>query len=69
MEAKKEIEDKITLRTFRDSSSNWWVNQAHYHLNESGEVIWCAGETDKIELRDYLINFIKRNKKFFKSRV
>lgn len=69
MATKKETAEKITIKNFKDSSSNWWVNQAHYHLNEDGEIIWCAGETDKIELRDYLINFIKRNKKVFKARV
>jgi len=60
--------DKITIKNFKDSSSNWWVNQAHYYLNEDGKIIWCAGETDKIELRNYLIDFIKRNKKVFTPR-
>lgn len=68
MAAKKETEDKTVIRGFKDSSSNWWVNDAHYSLNESGELIWHAGEVDKEELRTALLSFIRRNKKCFKKR-
>lgn len=57
--------EKITIKVFKDGSSNWWVNHAHYSLNEQGEITWHAGETDKKELREYLQAFIKRNKKTF----
>lgn len=68
MAAKKETEDKTIIKGFKDSSSNWWVNDAHYSLNESGELIWHAGEIDKEELRDAVSSFIRRNKKSFKER-
>lgn len=68
MAAKKETEDKTTIKSFKDSSSNWFVNDAHYSLNESGELIWHAGEVDKEELRTALLSFIRRNKKCFKKR-
>lgn len=68
MAAKKETEDKTTIKGFKDSSSNWWVNDAHYSLNESGELVWHAGEVDKQELRDAVLSFIRRNKKVYKER-
>ena len=67
--AKKEIsEDKIPIKQFRDSSSNWWVRDAHYYLTENNELLWGAGETDKPELREALLTYIKRNKKGYKQR-
>ena len=68
MAAKKETEDKITIKSFKDLSSNWFVNDAHYSLNESGELIWHAGEVDKEELRTALLSFIRRNKKSYSPR-
>jgi len=61
-------EDKIQIKQFKCGSSDWFVNQAHYNLNKDGEIIWCAGETDKKELRDALESFIRRNKKSYKER-
>lgn len=61
-------EDKIQIKQFKDSSSNWFVNYAHYHLNKNGEIEWCAGETDKEELREELSRYIRRNKKSYKCR-
>jgi hypothetical protein len=66
---KKSAEDKINIKNFRDSSSNWWVRDAHYFLNEENELLWAAGESDKIELRDAIESFILRNKKSFKKRA
>jgi hypothetical protein len=67
--AKKEIsESKIIIKQFRDSSSNFWCDNLHYHLNELGELILCAGGLDKPELREALVSYIKRNKKSFKAR-
>ena len=65
---KKEAEDKITIKQFKDGSSSWWVNDAHYSLNALGELIWHAGEVDKEELRNALLSFIRRNKKVYKER-
>jgi hypothetical protein len=67
--AKKQVEDKIPIKQFRDSSSNWWVRDAHYYLNENNELFWAAGETDKTELREAIEAFIKRNKKFYVKRA
>jgi hypothetical protein len=66
---KKSTEEKINIKNFRDSSSNWWVRDAHYFLNEENELLWAAGESDKIELRDAIESFILRNKKSFKKRA
>lgn len=60
----KSKEDKINIRQFKSGESSWWVNDAHYYLNASGELIWSAGEVDKPELRESLLAFIKRNKKY-----
>lgn len=64
----KPKEDKIQIRAFKDGSSDWFVNDAHYSLNEAGELIWCAGEVDKEELRSCLLSFISRNKKTYRPR-
>ena len=61
-------EDKIQVRNFKDGSSNYWCNFAHYYMNEINELIWCSGETDKTELREAVLSFIKRNKKVYKPR-
>jgi uncharacterized protein (DUF3820 family) len=61
-------EDKVIIKGFKDLSSNWWVNDAHYSLNASGELVWHAGETDKEKLRNAILSFIRRNKKSFKNR-
>ena len=66
--ATKKEEDKIVIKQFRDNSSNFWSNYAHYFLNENNELIWCSGETDKEELRNAVLSFIRRNKKSFKNR-
>ena len=66
--SKKETEDKIIIKQFKDNSSNFWSNYAHYFLNENNELIWCSGETDKEELRNAVLSFIRRNKKSFKAR-
>ena len=62
-------EDKIQIRQFRDSSSNWWVNDSHFYLNASEELIWGAGGQETVELREAIESFIKRNKKKFIKRA
>ena len=64
--AKKE--DKVQIKQFKDSSSNWFVNFAHYYLNENNELLWASGESDSIEYRTAIEAYIKRNKKTFKVR-
>lgn len=64
----KNKEDKFTLRQFRDKSSNWFLNNKHYHLNEQGLIVFIAGgKEDKEEIK-YLEEFCKRNHKTFKER-
>ena len=65
----KAKEDKIQIRQFRDSSSNWWVNDSHFYLNASEELIWGAGGQETVELREAIESFIKRNKKKFIARA
>lgn len=65
----KPKEDKTVIKQFKSGESSWWVNYAHYHLNEAEELIWCSGEVDKEELRTSLLSFLRRNKKSFKERL
>ena len=51
----KPKEDKTVIKQFKSGESSWWVNYAHYHLNEAEELIWCSGEVDKEELRTSII--------------
>ena len=64
----KPKEDKTVIKAFKDSSSNWFVNDAHYSLNEAGELIWCSGGMDTEELRNAVLVFISRNKKTYRPR-
>ena len=64
----KPKEDKTVIKQFKDSSSNFWCDMVHYHLNEQGELIFCAGGIDKEELRTSLLAFLRQNKKSFKER-
>jgi hypothetical protein len=68
MTTKKSAEEKIPIRSFKDGSSNWFVRDAHYFLNEDNEIMWAAGETDKKELREAILAFIGRNKKTYVPR-
>ena len=65
---KKDKEDKFTLRQFKDKSSNWFLNNKHYHLNEQGLIVFIAGGKEDEEEIKYLEEFCKRNKKQFKER-
>ena len=65
---KKETEDKIVIKGFRDSSSNWWVGYKHYCLDEDNTLQFvCGGIEDKKET-EAIQEFVKRNKKSFKNR-
>lgn len=66
MATKKEY--KVQIKQFKDSSSNWFVNFAHYYLNENNELLWASGESDSAEYRTVIEAYIKRNKKQFKPR-
>lgn len=66
MAAKKE--DNLTIKQFKDSSSHFWCNFAHYYINENNELLWASGESDNNEYRSSLEAYIKRNKKVFKPR-
>ena len=65
---KKETEDKIVIKGFRDLSSNWWVGYKHYCLDENNILQFvCGGIEDKKET-EAIQEFVKRNKKSFKNR-
>lgn len=59
---KKETEEKITIKRFKDKSSSFWVNNHHYYLDENNEIRYACGGIDTQELREALKAFIKRNK-------
>lgn len=61
-------EDKTVIRQFRDLSSNWWVDNCHYSLNEDNSICFCAGGQDTEERRNAILSFIRRNKKKYVAR-
>ena len=66
--ATKKEEDKIVIKAFRDSSSNWWVGYKHYCLDENNILQFvCGGIEDKKET-EAIQEFIKRNKKSFQRK-
>ena len=64
----KAKEDKISVKQFRDGSSNFWCDTLHYSLNKDGSVTFCAGGIDTEERREAVLSFIQRNKKSWKAR-
>ena len=66
--SKKETEDKIVIKGFRDSSSNWWVGYKHYCLDEDNILQFVCGGIEDRKETEAIQEFIKRNKKSFKNR-
>ena len=64
--SKKETEDKIVIKGFRDSSSNWWVGYKHYCLDENNILQFVCGGIEDRKETEAIQEFIKRNKKSFK---
>lgn len=62
MTTKKE-EDKIVIKAFRDSSSNWWVGYKHYCLDENNVLQFICGGIEDRKETEAIQEFIKRNKK------
>lgn len=58
-------EDKIVIKAFRDSSSNWWVGYKHYCLNENNILQFVCGGVENIKETEAIQEFVKRNKKKF----
>lgn len=65
---KKETEEKIIIRQFRDKSSHFWVDYSHFMLNEQNEIVWCAGESPNESKLEALTKYIKNNKKKYAPR-
>ena len=65
---KKETEDKIVIKGFRDSSSNWWVGYKHYCLDENNILQFVCGGLENQKETEAIQEFVKRNKKYFKNR-
>lgn len=62
---KEKSEDKISIRQFKSGESSYWVNQKHYKLTDSGDVIFvCGGLSDEKEI-EALRAYIKRNNKVY----
>ena len=66
--SKKETEDKIVIKGFRDSSSNWWVGYKHYCLDENNILQFVCGGLENQKETEAIQEFVKRNKKSFKNR-
>ena len=63
--ATKKEEDKIVIKAFRDSSSNWWVGYKHYCLDEDNILQFVCGGIEDLKETEAIQEFIKRNKKKF----
>ena len=63
--SKKETEDKIVIKGFRDSSSNWWVGYKHYCLDENNILQFVCGGLENQKETEAIQEFVKRNKKKF----
>lgn len=68
MPLKKTTEDKITIKQFKDGSSNWFVNNKHYHLDDNSVVSFICGGIEDNKETEVIKSFISRNKKVFKER-
>ena len=66
--ATKKEEDKIVIKVFRDSSSNWWVGYKHYCLDENNILQFVCGGIEDRKETEAIQEFVKRNKKSFKNR-
>lgn len=62
---KKDDKDKLKIKQFKDGSSNFWIDNHHYYLDKNNELQYACGGIDKPEYRELLLQYIKRNKKFF----
>ena len=65
---KKETEDKIVIKGFKDGSSSWWVGYKHYCLDENNSLQFVCGGIEDRKETEAIQEFIKRNKKSFKNR-
>lgn len=62
------VESKTVIKQFRDGSSNFWISNKHYQLNEKGAVVFiCGGNSDEKDI-ELLKAYISRNKKIYKPR-
>lgn len=59
---KKETEDKIVIKRFKDKSSHFFVNNKHYMLDENNEIHFIAGGFYEEECAEALRAYCKRNK-------
>ena len=66
--SKKETEDKIVIKGFKDGSSSWWVGYKHYCLDENNALQFVCGGIEDRKETEAIQEFIKRNKKSFKNR-
>lgn len=57
--------DKLKIKQFKDGSSNFWIDNHHYCLDENNEIQYVCGGIDKQEYRNLLLQYIKRNKKSY----
>ncbi len=65
MKKEKEVDDKITIRQFKDGSSSWWVGYKHYCLDENNILQFVCGGMEDLEETEAIKDYIKRNKKTY----
>jgi hypothetical protein len=58
---KKETEDKLLIRQFRDGRLSWWLAMKHFQLLDGKLICASGGETTQEEL-DHMLKYL-RNKK------
>lgn len=61
MAKKKETEDKLIIRQFRDGRHSWWLAMKHFQLL-NGELICAAGGEPTQEELEHIMKYL-RNKK------
>jgi len=65
---KAEEKGKFDIRQFKDKSSNWFLNNKHYYLNENNELIFICGGKEDLKETEEMLAYIKRNKKVYVPR-
>ena len=61
-------EEKISIKQFKDKSSNFWVNDKHYCLGEDNSILFVCGGIEDQKETEYFKDYTKRNKKVYTKR-
>jgi len=58
---KKETEDKLLIRQFRDGRQSWWLAMKHFQILD-GQLICAAGGEPAQEELDHMLKYLKSKK-------